>query len=92
MPYHIKLDLLQEEEKGKKKKKREKKGRLRIFPVWLKIVFSLFLFAVALAAGLMFGYGVIGDAEEPRDVLEKETWYSIYDFIFEDTEREREKE
>lgn len=79
----------QEEESGKKKKKREKKGRLRIFPVWLKIIFSLVLFVVAFGGGLMFGYGIVGDGE-PRDALEKETWYGIYDFIFEDTEHERE--
>lgn len=75
-------------EKGSGKVKREKKGRIRLIPVWLKVIVAIGLFTLSLALGLMFGYGIIGDGE-PRDALDLDTWYRIYDLIFDDTELDR---
>ncbi|MCD8509134.1 MAG: DNA-directed RNA polymerase subunit beta [Bacillus sp. (in: Bacteria)] len=52
------------------------------------IVFALLLTG-SLVAGAMFGYGFVGEGEEPRDILDRNLWYQIYDFIYTDTEMER---
>lgn len=83
-----KMAKAKKEKKASEKGKREKRGRIRLIPVWLKVLISICLFAVSLALGLMFGYGFIGDGE-PRDALNLDTWYHIYDIIFEDTEYDR---
>ncbi|MGM8211393.1 DNA-directed RNA polymerase subunit beta [Virgibacillus sp. W0430] len=64
----------------KEKKKRTKKPRRRIFPIGLRVIFVLLLFAGSLMAGLMFGYGVLGDGN-PSDALKKETWQHIIDIV-----------
>src|SRR5690625_7449155 len=59
-------------------RKKEKKQRIRIFPTWLRIIVIILLAAGALALGLMFGYGVIGDGS-PKEVFERDTWQHIID-------------
>lgn len=61
-------------------KKRKKKARVRIFPIWLRIIIVLILAAFALASGLMIGYGVMGDGN-PIDALKVETWQHIIDIV-----------
>ncbi|WP_368653328.1 DNA-directed RNA polymerase subunit beta [Ornithinibacillus sp. 4-3] len=67
------------QEKSKRKKKL-KKPRRRIFPITLRIIIILALCATALVLGAMVGYGIIGDGN-PTDVLLKETWQHIIDFV-----------
>ncbi|HLS22930.1 MAG TPA: DNA-directed RNA polymerase subunit beta [Pseudogracilibacillus sp.] len=62
------------------RKKRTKNKRVRLIPIWLRIIIVLVLAVVALAFGLMFGYGVIGDGN-PTDVFQKETWQHIIDIV-----------
>lgn len=66
--------------KRKEEKRKRKKQRRRMFPIWLRLVVIFSLSAVALASGLMIGYGVIGDGV-PLDALKKETWQHIIDFV-----------
>ncbi|AYC28847.1 DNA-directed RNA polymerase subunit beta [Paenisporosarcina cavernae] len=47
--------------------------QIRLFPIWLRIILVLALVAAAMAAGVMVGYGVIGDGEA-RDALKWSTW------------------
>jgi len=54
--------------------------QIRMFPIWLRILIVLILLALAAAAGLMVGYGVIGSGE-PKDALKWETWTHILDII-----------
>ncbi|SFE10324.1 DNA-directed RNA polymerase subunit beta [Lentibacillus persicus] len=71
----------QEQKKQQKREKREnKKPRRRIFPIWLRIIVVLLLSAIALASGLIVGYGVIGDGN-PMEALEWETWQHIIDIV-----------
>src|SRR5699024_3963133 len=64
--------------KRKEEGKKHKKPRRRAFPIWLRLVVIILLAAVALASGLMIGYGVIGDGV-PIDALKKETsQHNIY--------------
>lgn len=71
-----------EEAKTKEKSRRKRKTKLRTrkFPIWLRIIVVLLLFAGCLVLGLMVGYGVIGDGT-PTEVLEKSTWQHIVDII-----------
>src|SRR5699024_9475616 len=66
--------------KRKEEGKKHKKPRRRAFPIWLRLVVIILLAAVALASGLMIGYGVIGDGV-PIDALKKETWQHIIDIV-----------
>ncbi|RDW20570.1 DNA-directed RNA polymerase subunit beta [Oceanobacillus chungangensis] len=74
----------QSRKQQKQVKKREngnnKRPRLRMFPIWLRIIIVLTLAAAALVLGLMIGYGILGDGV-PTDVLKKETWQHIIDIV-----------
>lgn len=61
-------------------KKRNKTPMRRIFPLWLRLIVVLGLCIVALIAGLMVGYGILGDGV-PSDILHKETWKHILNLI-----------
>ncbi len=73
--------------KDPQRKKRKKKPRIRMIPIWLRLIIVAVLMALSLASGAMVGYGVIGDGE-PMDALKIETWKHIYDIIFEGTPEE----
>lgn len=80
----------EQEEKSSRKAQRKKQQkekslwrtlpRRRIFPIWLRIVVVLIFSAAALVAGLMVGYGVVGDGN-PIDALRIETWQHIIDIV-----------
>lgn len=67
-----------------KRKKRKKKPRIRLIPIWLRLIIIPILMAVFALLGAMLGYGVIGEGN-PKDALKVETWTHIYDIIFEGT-------
>ncbi|WP_339148029.1 MULTISPECIES: DNA-directed RNA polymerase subunit beta [unclassified Sutcliffiella] len=69
------LAATEEQEKPKKLK-----WRIRLIPIWLRIIIILAVMAVAIIAGAMFGYGVLGGGD-PMDVLNKETWQHILDLV-----------
>ncbi len=52
--------------------------QIRMFPIWLRILLCIALFIGAAAAGLMVGYGVLGDGT-PTDALKWETYQHILD-------------
>ncbi|QGM31280.1 DNA-directed RNA polymerase subunit beta [Bacillus sp. N3536] len=52
--------------------------QIRMFPIWLRILIVIALFCISAIAGLMIGYGVIGDGE-PKDALKWETYQHIID-------------
>jgi Flp pilus assembly protein TadB len=66
--------------KQRKEKRKGKRPRRRIFPIWLRIIVVLLLAASALVAGLMIGFGVVGDGT-PTDILKVETWQHIIDIV-----------
>lgn len=69
--------------KRKEERKRFKKPKRRIFPIWLRIIIVLICCVVALAGGLMVGFGIIGNGH-PTDALKIETWQHIIDFVIKD--------
>ncbi|WP_255473297.1 DNA-directed RNA polymerase subunit beta [Planomicrobium sp. CPCC 101110] len=54
--------------------------RIRLFPIWLRILIILAILIVAMVLGVMVGYGVIGDGE-PADALKWRTWQHIIDIM-----------
>ncbi|MEG9296072.1 DNA-directed RNA polymerase subunit beta [Mangrovibacillus sp. Mu-81] len=54
--------------------------RVRMLPIWLRILLVILLLAASLILGAMVGYGVIGDGN-PTDVFKKETWQHIIDIV-----------
>jgi hypothetical protein len=64
----------------KKEQEATKKLRVRLFPIWLRVVCILVLCFVALAGGAMIGYGIIGKGN-PMDVFDVKTWTHIRDII-----------
>lgn len=58
----------------------KRKERIRMFPIWLRIIVVLVLAVVALMTGLMFGYSVMGDGNA-TDVFNSDTWRHIVDIV-----------
>lgn len=61
-------------------KRQNKRPVRRVFPIWLRIIVVLVLSCVALIAGLMVGYGVLGGGA-PTDALKFETWQHIIELV-----------
>lgn len=70
------------ERKAAKKTAIPKRIRIRLIPLWLRLILVIALVAGSLIAGLMVGYGVMGGGN-PKDVLKKETWTHIVDLVVE---------
>ncbi|KPB05752.1 DNA-directed RNA polymerase subunit beta [Bacillus sp. CHD6a] len=75
----------QEEIAASEEQERPKKlqWRIRLIPIWLRILILLAAMAIAAISGAMVGYGVLGGGN-PMDVLEKETWQHILDLVNKD--------
>lgn len=83
----VKTQPVASNRKQHKAEKAEAKGQkktwwvqIRLFPIWLRIILVLALVVAAIAAGLIIGYGYIGDGE-PKDALKWETWQHILDIL-----------
>lgn len=71
---------LKKQEKAEALLSGQKRIKIRLFPIWLRILLVLFLLTVSIIAGAMIGYGVIGDGK-PTDVFKKSTWIHIIDIV-----------
>ncbi|MRH43945.1 DNA-directed RNA polymerase subunit beta [Aquibacillus halophilus] len=72
-------------DKDNRKKRREEKRKnkvpiRRLIPIWLKVIIVLVLSFAALIAGLMVGYGILGDGN-PTEALNFETWKHIVEIV-----------
>ncbi|GGE28195.1 hypothetical protein GCM10011391_03390 [Pullulanibacillus camelliae] len=54
--------------------------KVRLIPIWLRLVLLVVLSVIALCVGAMIGYGVIGKGN-PLDVFHFETWKHIRDIV-----------
>lgn len=55
-------------------------SRKRQFPIWLRLLTLFVLCAIALVAGAMIGFGVVGHGHA-LDVFRMDTWIHIMKFI-----------
>lgn len=68
------------EKQQSKRRQKLSRPRLRIFPIWLRIIVVLIFASAAFIIGLMIGFAVLGDGS-PLDVLRIETWQHIVDIV-----------
>lgn len=54
--------------------------RMRVIPIWIRLILLAAVLLIATVAGAMFGYAILGGGE-PMDVLDKETWQHIIDLV-----------
>ena len=54
--------------------------RVRLFPVWLRIIVIILLLALSIIAGAVIGYSVMGDGKA-TDTFKKDTWTHIVDLV-----------
>nr|WP_263324218.1 DNA-directed RNA polymerase subunit beta [Neobacillus sp. Marseille-Q6967] len=57
-----------------------KRIRIRLIPIWLRIVLLAVSIVVCATAGAMVGYGFLGDGKA-MDVLKQSTWTHIIDLV-----------
>lgn len=69
-----------EKMKDKPSVKEKRKVRVRLIPIWLRILIVVFSIFISVIAGVIVGYGVLGDGE-PMDALKKSTWTHIIDLV-----------
>lgn len=72
--------LKKEKLKNKPSMKEKRKIRIRLIPIWLRIIIVVIALVASLLAGVVVGYGVIGDGN-PMDALKKSTWTHIIDLV-----------
>ncbi|WP_141430985.1 DNA-directed RNA polymerase subunit beta [Bacillus sp. 03113] len=66
--------------KGKKDVQSKRRIRVRLIPIWLRVIIVLILIFLSTIAGAVIGYGVIGQGK-PSDVFHKSTWTHIIDLV-----------
>ncbi|MFJ7745037.1 DNA-directed RNA polymerase subunit beta [Peribacillus sp. NPDC097295] len=54
--------------------------RVRFLPIWLRLLIIMGLIIIALIAGSLIGYSVIGGGQA-TDVFKKSTWTHIIDIV-----------
>ncbi|MBS4212653.1 MULTISPECIES: DNA-directed RNA polymerase subunit beta [Neobacillus] len=54
--------------------------RVRLIPIWLRLVLLVVLLFVSLVAGAAVGYGILGGGNA-ADVFKQSTWTHIQDLI-----------
>lgn len=69
-----------EKMKDKPSMKEKRKVRVRLIPIWLRILIVVLSIFISVIAGVIVGYGVLGDGE-PMDALKKSTWTHIIDLV-----------
>ncbi|MGM0838442.1 MAG: DNA-directed RNA polymerase subunit beta [Bacillota bacterium] len=73
---------IQQKEEAATSEERPKrlKWRIRLIPIWLRLIIIVAIMIIAAISGAMFGYGVLGGGS-PMDVLDKSTWQHIIDLV-----------
>lgn len=67
-------------EESSEKKKKQRKPKVRLIPIWIRLLLISILFVLSLVLGLMVGYGVIGSGEV-SDALKTSTWERLVDLV-----------
>lgn len=71
---------VQQELQQEKEERMPGRVRLRLIPIWLRLVLIALLFVVAAVIGLIVGYSGIGSGEA-GDALKWDTWQHLLDII-----------
>lgn len=71
-----KKEMKAERESGEQRKR----IRIRLIPLWLRLLLIAVLIVLCVILGAMFGYSVMGNGKA-TDVFDKSTWTHIIDLI-----------
>ncbi|KKK39020.1 hydroxymyristoyl-ACP dehydratase [Mesobacillus campisalis] len=66
--------------KQQPKVEKRQRIRVRLIPIWLRVILVIVLLALSIIAGAAFGYGVMGNGN-PKEIFEKSTWTHILDLV-----------
>ena len=69
-----------EQEVEKKHAENENKIRIRLIPIWLRVIMIIGLIFVSMTLGAAIGYGVLGDGKV-SDVFKPSTWTHLIDLV-----------
>ena len=58
----------------------ENKIRIRLIPIWLRVIMIIGLIFVSMTLGAAIGYGVLGDGKA-SDVFKPSTWTHLIDLV-----------
>jgi hypothetical protein len=58
----------------------ENKIRIRLIPIWLRVIMIIGLIFVSMTLGAAIGYGVLGDGKV-SDVFKPSTWTHLRDLV-----------
>lgn len=61
--------------------------KVRLIPIWMRLVIVVVLLVISMTAGIIFGYGVIGNGKA-FDALKASTWEHIVDLVVKGTDRD----
>ncbi|GAE31320.1 DNA-directed RNA polymerase subunit beta [Halalkalibacter hemicellulosilyticus] len=64
-----------------KQRYRRKRLRLRVIPIWLRILLSIVLIGGSFLVGLMVGFAIVGNGDNPAEILKPDLWYYLMDMI-----------
>jgi hypothetical protein len=67
-------------QKAQKAEAVNKRIRIRLIPIWLRIVLLVIFTGLFMVAGAAVGYSVLGNGD-PGDVLKGSTWTHIIDLV-----------
>ena len=69
-----------EQEAEIKHEENENKIRIRLIPIWLRVIMIIGLIFVSMTLGAAIGYGVLGDGKV-SDVFKPSTWTHLRDLV-----------
>ena len=69
-----------EQEVEEKHAENENKIRIRLIPIWLRVIMIIGLIFVSMTLGAAIGYGVLGDGKV-SDVFKPSTWTHLIDLV-----------
>ncbi|PJN88250.1 DNA-directed RNA polymerase subunit beta [Bacillus sp. mrc49] len=72
-----------EEEINEVETKPERRIKVRLLPIWLRLLIVIGLIFIAVLSGALLGYSVIGGGHA-LDVFQKSTWTHIIDIVNKD--------
>lgn len=61
--------------------KKMRKLRIRLIPIWLRLVLLIVLSLIFMTAGAAVGYGALGGGKT-TDVFKISTWTHIHDLVY----------
>ena len=75
-----------EQKVEKKHAENENKIRIRLIPIWLRVIMIIGLIFVSMTLGAAIGYGVLGDGKV-SDVFKPSTWTHLIDLVHVEKEK-----